>query len=78
MSMNLEIFFTIPPLTEVKFDSYQTSSRISYQIVTSDNPIEAYKTYIKSLPNTQEHLEEFNQFIDYAKSQGYLISVELI
>ena len=76
MSMNIsikgvrEIF--IPSINrtdtqDISFDCWQTPTKISYEILESSHPIEAYKQWVlsRSKPELIEHFYDYDTEIEY-------------
>lgn len=70
-----------------KFPSVQTPTDISYKIVESKKPIQAYIDYIRSLSQVEEpsiyiwvteHEKELLKWISEVEEKGYTIKVEII
>jgi len=87
-----------------KFGVVQTPTDVTYEIVAKDDPIQAYKEYVKSLSNpetkpvfanddifgerdpigettwdwTEDHLKEFDEWLDRMDEGGYTVEVDVI
>ena len=84
MSINIQ-FVAQKGKAKAVFDCWHTPTDVSRAIAKSKDQVLAYKAYILSLVSTnkyynyeQEHIDDFNNWIEQFESEGFTIKVELI
>ena len=67
--------------TDIQTDDFavwQTPTSVTYQIMSSDDKINAYLKWINSFdsPYTLPHCESFKEWVEIKEKQGYTIETE--
>lgn len=68
----------------ISFDCRQTPTHESFQIMSSDNPLTAYRDWVinemvssdeEDRADIEKHLEEFDEWVDFCRQNGNPITV---
>lgn len=75
----------------IKFNAWQTPTSVTYDILNSSNPIEAYKNFILAESDKMDidesifdkddhlyHIELFEEWLNMCEEEGFTVEFEMI